>query len=86
MHARRVKIAMVTARMIADGMLLLAAFVAAYWLRYGLVLGRDIVAPESFQPLQAFYGYMAAYTALTLAFFQARGLYRLPGPRPGWTT
>jgi len=31
--------------MLVDGGLLIMAFVLAYWLRYGLILGRDIVAP-----------------------------------------
>jgi exopolysaccharide biosynthesis polyprenyl glycosylphosphotransferase len=77
-RARRLKIGLVSAIMLIDGGLLVVAFVLAYWLRYGLVLGRDIVAPESFLPLSAFYIYFAAYAAMTLAFFQARGLYRLP--------
>ena len=77
-RARRIKIAFVTARILVDGGLLVAAFIVAYWLRYGLALGRDIVAPESFQPLSAFSIYVAAYAAITLALFQARGLYRLP--------
>jgi exopolysaccharide biosynthesis polyprenyl glycosylphosphotransferase len=61
-----------------DAVLLAVAFVAAYWLRYSLELGRNVAGPESFLPLSAFYGYMAAFVAITLVAFQARGFYSLP--------
>ncbi len=64
--------------MAADGVLLVLAFIIAYWLRYGLALGRDVVAPESFQPLSRFYSYVVIYAAFTLLVFQLRGLYALP--------
>jgi exopolysaccharide biosynthesis polyprenyl glycosylphosphotransferase len=76
-RARRLRFALITGRIVADGMLLALAFVAAYWLRYGLELGNDI-APESFRPLSAFWVYIAAFVAITLLTFQMRGLYALP--------
>src|SRR5437762_10365344 len=77
-QARRLRFGLITARIIADGALLIAAFIVAYSLRYGIEFGRDIVAPESFKPLSDFYPYIAAYVAITLVVFQVRGLYRLP--------
>src|SRR5438552_6144065 len=44
-RARRVRLALITARALADGVLLVAAFVCAYGLRFGLAVGRDILAP-----------------------------------------
>jgi len=77
-RARRFKFALLSLRAVADGLLLLLAFAAAYWLRYGLELGRDVLAPESFLPISAFYPYMVSYALITLVAFQMRGLYRLP--------
>lgn len=75
--ARRLRYGLITARVIADGLLLAVAFVLAYWLRYGLELGSD-VAPESFRPLSAFNLFIVAFGAITLLTFQMRGLYALP--------
>jgi exopolysaccharide biosynthesis polyprenyl glycosylphosphotransferase len=75
--ARRLRYALITARVLADGVLLAAAFVAAYWLRYGLELGSD-VAPESFRSLWSFGLDIVAFVAITLLTFQMRGLYALP--------
>lgn len=75
--ARRLRYSLITARVIADGLLLAVAFVVAYWLRYGLELGSD-VAPESFRPLSAFNLLIVAFMAITLVTFQMRGLYALP--------
>src|SRR5215203_5488667 len=75
--ARRLRYGLITARVIADGLLLSVAFVVAYWLRYGLELGSD-VAPESFRPLSAFNLFIGAFMAITLLTFQMRGLYALP--------
>ena len=69
--------ALMTGRIIADGALLVASFIIAYWLRYGLQLGRDVI-PESYLPLSAFTTYIAAYVAITLVTFNMRGLYALP--------
>lgn len=77
-HARRLRLALITARVLADGVLLVGAFVGAYLLRYVLEFGRDVVAPESYLPLSAFSVYIVAYTAITLITFQMRGLYALP--------
>ncbi len=76
-RARRVRYALITARVCADGALLVAAFIIAYWLRYGLELGND-VAPESFRPLSSFSIYILSFVAITLLTFQMRGLYALP--------
>ncbi|HST04780.1 MAG TPA: sugar transferase [Chloroflexia bacterium] len=75
--------ALLAARIAADGLLLIAAFVLAYWLRYGLELGRDVSAPESYMSLPAFYPYIAAYVVGTLLIFRVRGLYALPR-RASW--
>ena len=44
--ACRLKLSLTIARAIVDSGLVLVAFIIAYWLRYGLTLGRDVVAPE----------------------------------------
>ncbi len=77
-RARRLRFILFAGRTLADSGLLMAAFIIAYWLRYGLELGRDVVAPESFKPLSTFFPYLIAYTAITLISFQARGLYSVP--------
>jgi exopolysaccharide biosynthesis polyprenyl glycosylphosphotransferase len=69
--------ALITGRIIADGLLLVASFVIAYWLRYGLQIGRDVI-PESYLPLSGFAGHMAAFVGITLVTFNMRGLYALP--------
>lgn len=69
---------LIAARMVADGAILAGAFVVAYWLRYTLALGRDIVASESYQPLVFFSVYIIAFVGFGLATFQTRGLYALP--------
>ena len=76
-RGRRTRYALITLRVLADGVLLGAAFVLAYWLRYGAALGSN-VAPESFRPLSAFNWYIVAFVAITLLTFQTRGLYALP--------
>jgi exopolysaccharide biosynthesis polyprenyl glycosylphosphotransferase len=77
-HARRVRLLLITLRLIGDAVLLVLAFMSAYALRYVLEFGRDVVAPESFRPLSAFTVYILAFTAMTLLSFQTRGLYSLP--------
>jgi exopolysaccharide biosynthesis polyprenyl glycosylphosphotransferase len=64
--------------LVADGVLIVIAFMASYFLRYVLALGRDVVAPESVLPLAAFNAYVLAFTGMTLLAFQMRGLYSLP--------
>jgi exopolysaccharide biosynthesis polyprenyl glycosylphosphotransferase len=76
--SRRAHFGLLAARIGADGLLLAAAFVLAYWLRYGLELGRDVSAPESFLTLSAFYPYIAIYVGITLFLLRMRGLYALP--------
>jgi exopolysaccharide biosynthesis polyprenyl glycosylphosphotransferase len=76
-RARRFRYALITGRIIADGVLLVASFVIAYWLRYGLQVGRDVI-PESFRSLSEFTPYIAAYAIITLMTFNMRGLYALP--------
>lgn len=77
-RARRVRMALVTLRSVADAVLIVVAFMVAYTMRYVLELGRDVVAPESYLPLSAFTTYIVAFTAMTLLAFQMRGLYSLP--------
>ena len=76
-RARRFRYALITGRIIADGVLLVASFVIAYWLRYSLQVGRDVI-PESFRSLSEFTPYIAAYAIITLVTFNMRGLYALP--------
>ncbi|HET9494767.1 MAG TPA: sugar transferase [Chloroflexia bacterium] len=76
-RARRMRYALISGRMMADGVLLVVSFVIAYWLRYELQVGRDVI-PESFLPLSAFTTYIAAFAAITLVTFHMRGLYALP--------
>lgn len=76
-RARRMRYALVAGRIVVDGVLLVVSFVIAYWLRYELELGRNVI-PESFRPLSAFTGYMLAFAGITLVTFNMRGLYALP--------
>jgi exopolysaccharide biosynthesis polyprenyl glycosylphosphotransferase len=77
-RARRLRFALFAGRAFADGVLLIVAFIVAYWLRYGLELGRDVIAPESFKPISDFYPYIISYAVLTLLAYQMRGLYSVP--------
>ena len=77
-QAHRTHLLMIAGRATLDGLLLVGSFVLAYWLRYGLELGRDVIAPESFLPLSAFLSYIGAYAVITLLTFYMRGLYALP--------
>ena len=78
LSGRRVRLVLLAARILADGLLLMVSFALAYWLRYTLGLGRDISAPESFLTLSAFYPYVALYVIGTLLILRVRGLYALP--------
>jgi exopolysaccharide biosynthesis polyprenyl glycosylphosphotransferase len=77
-RARRLRMALITLRLIADGVILMAAFVLAYVLRYVFKVGGDFVAVESSLPLSAFTYYILAFTGMALVSLQARGLYSLP--------
>jgi exopolysaccharide biosynthesis polyprenyl glycosylphosphotransferase len=77
-QARRTHLLMVGARVAVDGALLVFSFLVAYWMRYNLELGRDVLAPESLLPVSAFVPYIGAYAVITLLAFQMRGLYALP--------
>ncbi|MEO8285375.1 MAG: sugar transferase [Chloroflexota bacterium] len=77
-RARRQRILLITLRLVADGILLVAAFALAYMLRYVFEFGRDVVSPDSYLPISAFTIYIVAYTAITLLAFQMRGIYALP--------
>src|SRR5436190_23760548 len=68
-RARRLRFSLFAGRAFADAVLLVVAFIAAYWLRYGVELGRDVIAPESFKPPSDFYPYIVAFTALTMLAF-----------------
>ena len=76
--ARRQHVALVAARLVADGFLLVAAFGLAYWLRYEIEIGRNVVADSSYQPFSFFYPYIAAFVAMGLLSFHTRGMYALP--------
>ena len=78
LRTRQLRLALVSGRVILDGLLLVAAFVLAYSLRYVLEFGRDVISAESFLPLSAFYPYIAAFVPITLITFYTRGLYALP--------
>src|SRR4051794_1305436 len=77
-RAQRLRFALFAGRAFGDSLLLIAAFIVAYWLRYGLELGRDVIAPESYKPISTFTPYIAAFTIMTLIAFQVRGLYSVP--------
>ncbi len=77
-HARRQRLLLIALRTAADGALLGLAFALAYWLRYSLELGRDVVEAASYRSLQSFYPYIAGFVAIGLLAFQMRGLYALP--------
>jgi exopolysaccharide biosynthesis polyprenyl glycosylphosphotransferase len=64
---------------VGDGLLLVIAALAAYWLRFELELGGSINQAGSNLAISAFASYyMVSYVALALVGFQVRGLYALP--------
>ncbi len=77
-RARRIRLLLMVGRIALDSVLLASAFALAYLLRYGLELGRDVVTPESFLPISAFYPYIVPYVVISLLALQMRGLYALP--------
>lgn len=77
--AKRLRIGLLSARIAADGALLVVAFLVAWWLRLGLRLGQGLASGETTNlPFYEFYPYMAAYALATMLMFQARGLYAIP--------
>ena len=75
---RKQHVALITVRLLMDGVLLAAAFALAYWLRYEVELGREVVAESSRSRFQDFYSYIAAFVAIGLLAFHTRGMYALP--------
>ena len=63
-------------RVLTDLALIGLSFVAAYWLRYTLQIGRDI-APAAQQPFDDYAPLLLAYSLTLLAILQLRGFYRL---------
>ncbi len=76
--ARKQHVALMAARLMMDGFLLVMAFALAYWLRYDIELGRNVVAESSYRPFSFFYPYVAAFVGIGLLAFHARGMYALP--------
>jgi exopolysaccharide biosynthesis polyprenyl glycosylphosphotransferase len=76
--ARKLHVALVAARLVMDGFLLVAAFALAHWLRYEVELGRNVVAESSELSFSFFYTYVAAFVVMGLLAFHARGMYALP--------
>lgn len=65
-----------------DVVLINAAFVVAYWLRYEVEFG-GTVEEANFVPLSAFLPVQVSLTLLTILVFLVEGLYRGPR-RPSW--
>lgn len=61
----------------SDALLVLLAFLLAYWLRYRLELGGE-VRTGSKQPFDFFTDKVVVLVVLSIIIFQVRGLYRLP--------
>jgi exopolysaccharide biosynthesis polyprenyl glycosylphosphotransferase len=64
-------------RAAVDAAFVFVAFGLAYWLRYRLELGGDVL-PGFSQPFSFFYDKAILLMIVTVAVFQLRGLYRLP--------
>ncbi len=78
-RARRLRMALLAARILGDVMLLVIASLAAYWLRFELELGGSTGTAASNLTLPAFgLYYLLTYVATTILWFQTRGLYALP--------
>jgi exopolysaccharide biosynthesis polyprenyl glycosylphosphotransferase len=60
-----------------DAFLVFVAFGLAYWLRYRLEFGGEIL-PGFSQPFSFFYDIVILLMVVTVVVFQLRGLYRLP--------
>jgi len=66
-----------TLRAGTDAALVLLAFALAYWLRYRLELGGDVL-PGFSQPFDFFLGKALLLVVISVIIFHLRGLYRLP--------
>lgn len=78
-RARRLRVALLAARVLGDGMLLVIASLTAYWLRFEVELGGSTGTAASNLPLQVFIlYYLLTYVATSMLWFQMRGLYALP--------
>jgi exopolysaccharide biosynthesis polyprenyl glycosylphosphotransferase len=64
-------------RAAVDASFVFVAFGIAYWLRYRMEIGGEVV-PGFSQPFSFFYDIVILLMIVTLAVFQLRGLYRLP--------
>jgi exopolysaccharide biosynthesis polyprenyl glycosylphosphotransferase len=64
-------------RVAVDSAIVFLAFAIAYWLRYSLEFGGDVL-PGFSQPFSFFYDKVILLMIVTVAVFQLRGLYRLP--------
>ena len=71
----------VTARLVSDAVLVFAGFYLAYWLRYSLHVGGEVLL-WAHQPFSFFASKALMLTALVVVIFQVRGIYR----QPRWTT
>lgn len=81
-QGRRLRPALLAARIVGDGLILAAASIVAYYLRYVFELGGSPVtsgSQESNLPFITFaLSYLVIYVPVSLVAFQARGLYALP--------
>ena len=71
----------VMARLLSDAVLVFAGFYLAYWLRYSLHIGGEVLL-WAYQPFSFFVSKALMLTALVVVIFQFRGIYR----QPRWTT
>ena len=79
--ARQVRLALLAARVVSDGFLLVIAFMLAYWLRYELELGGSPTTSgisNSILAIPVVALFLTTYVLITLVAFQTRGLYALP--------
>ena len=75
---RRLRWPWVVGRVAIDAVLVMLAFAVAHAARYEWKIFRDVVAPESYLPLSAFWPIQIALTGLTLVVFWMRGVYSQP--------
>lgn len=62
-----------------DAVLMVLAFLIAYWLRYGLALGGIVAEPDQ-EPFRTFFVPGLLFASLTVLIFMIRGVYN----RPRW--
>jgi FlaA1/EpsC-like NDP-sugar epimerase len=75
---RRLRWPWVAGQVASDAVLVMLAFALAHAARYEWEILRDVVAPESYMPLGAFWPVMLALTGLTIGVFWVRGVYAQP--------